>query len=116
LSKHFVFLPNASLEAIERECASSSFTHIHILAHGHRIGQEALALAAKHSEASQAVLRLSQGPDAVTLEIEDDGRSSSEESSLGMRIMKQRSRLIGAALRLESNGGTRIVCTLPRDH
>ncbi|HYV50748.1 MAG TPA: PAS domain S-box protein [Dongiaceae bacterium] len=87
-----------------------------VATHLYRIGQEALALAAKHSEASQAVLRLSQGPDAVTLEIEDDGRSSSEESSLGMRIMKQRSRLIGAALRLESNGGTRIVCTLPRDH
>jgi hypothetical protein len=34
LGKHFVFLPNASLEAIERECASSSFTHVHILAHG----------------------------------------------------------------------------------
>ena len=34
LSQHFVFLPNASLEAIEKECASSCFTHIHILAHG----------------------------------------------------------------------------------
>jgi len=39
LSKHFVFLPNASLEAIERECASSSFTHIHILAHGIPFGE-----------------------------------------------------------------------------
>ena len=39
LSKHFVFLPNASLEAIERECASSSFTHIHILAHGIAFGE-----------------------------------------------------------------------------
>jgi len=86
-----------------------------VATHLYRIGQEALALAGKHSEASQAVLRLSQGPDAVTLEIEDDGRSSSEESSLGMRIMKQRSRLIGAALRMESNGGTRIICTLPRE-
>jgi hypothetical protein len=34
LRNHFVFLPNASLEAIEDECASSSFTHVHILAHG----------------------------------------------------------------------------------
>jgi len=32
LRNHFVFLPNASLEAIEDECASSSFTHVHILA------------------------------------------------------------------------------------
>jgi len=87
-----------------------------VATHIYRIGQEALALAAKHPEASQAVLRLSQDADAVTLEIEDDGRSPTEDSSLGMRIMKQRSRLIGAALRLESNGGTRIVCTLPKDH
>lgn len=34
VKKHFVFLPNASIEAIERECASSRFSHIHILAHG----------------------------------------------------------------------------------
>lgn len=34
IKKHFVFLPNASVEAIERECASSHFSHVHILAHG----------------------------------------------------------------------------------
>jgi CHAT domain len=34
IKKHFVFLPNASIETIERECASSHFSHIHILAHG----------------------------------------------------------------------------------
>jgi hypothetical protein len=39
LSDHFVFLPNASLEAIEKECASSSFTHVHILAHGVPFGE-----------------------------------------------------------------------------
>jgi len=39
LSQHFVFLPNASLEAIEKECASSSFTHVHILAHGVPFGE-----------------------------------------------------------------------------
>jgi CHAT domain len=39
LSQHFVFLPNASLEAIEKECASSSFTHVHILAHGVRFDE-----------------------------------------------------------------------------
>jgi hypothetical protein len=49
LSKHFVFLPNASIEAIENECATSSFTHVHILAHGVKYkeghdGRYALAL------------------------------------------------------------------------
>jgi CHAT domain len=39
LRDHFVFLPNASLKAIEDECASSSFTHVHILAHGIPFGE-----------------------------------------------------------------------------
>lgn len=31
---HLVFLPGASIEEIEKQCASNTFTHIHILAHG----------------------------------------------------------------------------------
>ena len=34
LSRHFVFLPEASIEAIQTACAESNFTHVHILAHG----------------------------------------------------------------------------------
>jgi hypothetical protein len=34
LDKHLVFLPGASIEDIEKHCATNSFTHIHILAHG----------------------------------------------------------------------------------
>ncbi len=34
VDEHLVFLPEASVEAIEAHCASSSFTHIHVLAHG----------------------------------------------------------------------------------
>jgi hypothetical protein len=34
LREHLVFLPNASIEAIEAECAKSQFTHVHFLAHG----------------------------------------------------------------------------------
>jgi hypothetical protein len=34
LEEHLVFLPNASIEAIEKECSTNTFTHIHILAHG----------------------------------------------------------------------------------
>jgi hypothetical protein len=35
--EHFVFLPEASIEAIEDQCATSSFTHVHILAHGIKV-------------------------------------------------------------------------------
>jgi len=37
VSKHFVFLPDASIKAIEEQCASSRFTHVHILAHGIKV-------------------------------------------------------------------------------
>jgi hypothetical protein len=37
ISEHFVFLPEASIEAIEEQCASGTFTHVHILAHGIKI-------------------------------------------------------------------------------
>ena len=35
--EHFVFLHEASIEAIEDQCATSSFTHVHILAHGIKV-------------------------------------------------------------------------------
>lgn len=34
IEEHLHFLPDASIEAIEDACASGSYTHIHILAHG----------------------------------------------------------------------------------
>ncbi|WP_162054683.1 CHAT domain-containing protein [Pontibacter pamirensis] len=34
VEEHLVFLPEASVEAIEDKCASGEFSHVHILAHG----------------------------------------------------------------------------------
>jgi hypothetical protein len=34
VGKHLVVLPEASIEAIERECATGEYTHVHVLAHG----------------------------------------------------------------------------------
>ncbi|MDB5261637.1 MAG: hypothetical protein JWQ14_918 [Adhaeribacter sp.] len=34
VDEHLVFLPGASIEEIEKQCATNTFTHIHILAHG----------------------------------------------------------------------------------
>src|SRR5205823_12755129 len=33
-------LPNTSLQQIRRACAETDYTHVHILAHGDRIGQD----------------------------------------------------------------------------
>ena len=37
INEHFVFLPDASIEAIEAQCAAGKFTHVHILAHGIKV-------------------------------------------------------------------------------
>lgn len=34
VGEHLTLLPGASIEAIERECSSGNYTHVHILAHG----------------------------------------------------------------------------------
>jgi hypothetical protein len=49
--EHFVFLPEASIEEIEEQCASCSFTHVHILAHGIRVpeGHDTRYVLALHS-------------------------------------------------------------------
>ena len=80
-----------------------------------RIAQEGLALAATHTGAGRSALRLRQDARSVILEIEDDGQAPADlTSSLGVRIMRQRSRLIGATLSLQTEPGNRIICTLPK--
>ncbi len=34
VEEHLVFLPGATIEAIEEQCATGAFTHVHLLAHG----------------------------------------------------------------------------------
>jgi two-component system CheB/CheR fusion protein len=53
------------------------------------------------------------------MEIEDDGvgLSSGAGEGMGLKFMRQRARLIGAALDLRprEGGGTVVSCTVPRD-
>ena len=81
----------------------------------YRIAQEALNNIAKHSNAKKAKLVLKSLPEKITLEIEDDGvgfniKDTSDEN-LGLIIMKERAKIIGASLDIESSlsKGTRIL-------
>lgn len=81
LNEHLVVLENASCEMIERECASQSFSHIHILAHGveYRDGFDTRFGLALHHAADETqedvvsgerlatALRAAQAPDGATL-------------------------------------------------
>ena len=75
----------------------------------YRIAQEALNNLGKHSEASQAEVILSCSPGQVELRITDNGRGFDAacipESSLGIRIMRERAEAVGATFEIRSQPG-----------
>ncbi len=74
----------------------------------YRIAQESLNNVAKHAGATQAAVRLQAG-DEVTLEIVDDGSGFDLDAvpaeSLGLGIMRERAKDIGAELHIDSRVG-----------
>jgi two-component system nitrate/nitrite sensor histidine kinase NarX len=90
-----------------------------------RIVQEALANVRKHSGARNVLVRLAGSRDGCSLVIEDDGRGLEFEGRLtgddldrrrlGPSVIKERARIAGAQLVIDSarGTGTRIELTLP---
>jgi GAF domain-containing protein len=80
----------------------------------YRIAQETLSNTGKHAGASRAEIHLRQRAGTVGLHLTDNGRgfdpSSTPPGHLGLSIMHERARGIGARLRIESRpgAGTRI--------
>lgn len=77
------------------------------------IAQESLANAARHAHARHVTICLCRRPEGVSLRIEDDGRGfdpSSVTYGFGLRAMRDRARLLGHPLRIESqpDRGTKI--------
>jgi PAS domain S-box-containing protein len=75
----------------------------------YRITQEALNNVAKHAHANQARVNVSCKPDAVSLVISDNGQGFDiarvHPESLGLGIMRERARGIGAELQINSQIG-----------
>jgi PAS domain S-box-containing protein len=75
----------------------------------YRISQEALNNAAKHSGASLVIVNLMYKADAVVLNIADNGKGYDMNvilpDSLGVGIMRERARNIGAAIEMQSKIG-----------
>jgi two-component system, NarL family, sensor kinase len=88
-----------------------------------RVAQETLSNAVRHAEPSVVRVRLAVGQDAVTLSIRDDGRGFDPEhpperggqSGFGLQGMRERVKLLGGTLKIESAPGigTRIVASVP---
>ena len=91
-----------------------------------RIVQEGLVNIRKHSGARHALVRLGSSPQQWNLTIEDDGKGfpfagrmtleQMDEMGKGPMIIKDRVRLLGGKLTVESNPGhgTRLEVTMPR--
>jgi signal transduction histidine kinase len=85
----------------------------------YRIAQEAVTNAVKHGHVSQVNVGLSRPDGDVTLSISDDGigfpASLPADRGLGLRIMANRARMIGATFSAKNKpeGGVVIVCGLP---
>lgn len=90
--------------------------------HLHRIAQEGVTNALKHSKAKHIRLRLDDLGAAIELVIEDDGRGFSRrkkaEGGMGLNVMQHRAVLIGGRLVVETtpDHGVRIKCTLPKSN
>lgn len=78
-----------------------------------RVAQEALTNVARHARAARVSLSLTRDGDAALLCVRDDGRglpAGAEDSSSGIRGMRERALLIGATLAfaVPEGGGTQV--------
>jgi PAS domain S-box-containing protein len=85
--------------------------------HLYRIAQEAVTNARRHAAAKNINVTMEVEPDTVRLEVQDDGIGipplARESDGMGLRIMRFRASMIGAALTIEPGvrAGTRVICT-----
>jgi len=84
----------------------------------YRIIQEGLTNVYRHSGSTIAHVSLTRKKKDVFLTIRDEGRGMSDEAKVnhgvGISSMKERLRLLGGSLEIDSNGsGTAIKCTVP---
>ena len=101
------------------ECERPVLVHDHTVAtHLHRIAQEAVSNALRHSGAANISIRLESAGEALTLSVADDGigiqDSSDRAEGLGLRLMKHRADLMGGTLEIRSPEpqGTVVTCSV----
>jgi two-component system sensor histidine kinase UhpB len=80
----------------------------------YRIAQEGLTNAFRHAGASRLRLELRERENVVRLRVSDDGRGlrADDEEGAGIRGMRERALLIGAAFRIESAPGRGVTVQL----
>jgi PAS domain S-box-containing protein len=89
--------------------------------HVYLIAREAVNNSIKHAAATEIRIDLQGNDKAVILKIEDNGigfLQGRKAAGMGLQTMKYRAKLIGAGLEIapSEGGGTRVVCTVNREH
>ncbi|WAZ19158.1 histidine kinase [Streptomyces cinnabarinus] len=70
----------------------------------YRIVQEALTNTARHASATTATVRIQYGPDALSIQVDDDGKATPDSATvpgLGLLGMRERVTALGGRLRAE---------------
>ena len=103
------------------DCSEVQVNDPHIAAQFYRIGQEAVTNAAKHSGARQIHISFKATPVVTELKVSDDGcgfvpSERNGNAGLGLRAMKYRADVIGAAIQIDSipGKGTEIICAIQK--
>jgi signal transduction histidine kinase len=90
-----------------------------IAIHVHRIAGEAVLNAARHARPSAIEIELTGDATSLRLEVRDDGvgMSAGGGDGLGLKLMEDRARMMGAELRVAPGdaAGTRLTCVIPLD-
>jgi len=88
-----------------------------VATHLHRIAQEAVSNAVKHSRAGRIDIELSGGSDKLVLAVRDNGvgfSKAAEGKGMGLQTMNYRATTIGGALLIQKQAkrGTVVLCTI----
>jgi two-component system sensor histidine kinase DesK len=75
--------------------------------------REAITNVVRHAQARTCRMRLEQQNGSCRLEIQDDGRGSSDGEGNGLRGMRERVEMLGGTLQRSTESGTTLTITLP---
>jgi two-component system, NarL family, sensor histidine kinase DesK len=75
--------------------------------------REGVTNVVRHAQARSCRLRIEQGNGSCRLEIQDDGRGSSNGEGNGLRGMRERVEMLGGTLERSTTSGTTLTIILP---
>lgn len=117
-------LAHSTSESAKMTCQFTSTDDVHVpdsdtATHLYRIAQEAVHNAVRHAQADNIMIRLRTNGDSMEFEVRDNGIGMPPHTGVphgvGVQLMRHRCALLGGTFlaQAESDGGTRVMCTLP---